>query len=300
MNKPFYKKQWFVISAIIFSLCVLQVFYSLNPETASTQTQTYIPPTHQVLQTATTTATTTEKVDFDALLKNLQKGVPSTKTLPIQNIPQENSNTADIVAEWQDRVAKVNCLFNEGQTSMSAQGSATLATLKDVDGSYIPVAITNAHVLSDNGYTTGGCLIGIYGKGSRIVSTPGAILIGTKEDYGYINLDKASTVSETTWKSVLSKPMAYCSESDVRKGDDLILLGYPAIGSADGLTITKGIVAGIEKDYFVTDAKIDHGNSGGAAILIKNDCYLGIPSASVQGSLESMGRILKNNFVIKS
>ena len=49
--------------------------------------------------------------------------------------------------------------------------------------------------------------------------------------------------------------------------------------------------------YIVTDAKIDHGNSGGAAILIKDDCYLGIPSAAVVGSIESYGRILKSNLV---
>jgi len=39
-------------------------------------------------------------------------------------------------------------------------------------------------------------------------------------------------------------------------------------------------------NYYVTSAKIDHGNSGGTAILVNNDCYIGIPSASVVGSVD--------------
>jgi S1-C subfamily serine protease len=75
-------------------------------------------------------------------------------------------------------------------------------------------------------------------------------------------------------------------------------LGYPFIGTSDNVTVTSGVISGIEQDYYVTDAKIDHGNSGGAAILTKNDCWLGIPSAAAVGSIESLGRILKASLVL--
>src|SRR3989344_5363432 len=86
----------------------------------------------------------------------------------------------------------------------------------------------------------------------------------------------------------------------VEIGDKLLVLGYPKIGAKTGLTITDGIVSGIDKNYFITSAKIDKGNSGGAAILVKDDCYLGIPSSSAVGVIESLGRILKASFVIGS
>lgn len=308
-NKPFYKKQWFVISAIIFFLCVLQIFYSLNSETALVQTQTYTPPTKQTLPLATSTSTTPFADAVRAVLESTQKNASSTslppifqnsipKTdSPIQIIPQEKS-TADIVAEWQNRVARVSCELISNGVDVISQGSATLSNSRDSDGSIIMVAITNRHVIPGDYNDPGACAIGIYSAGARGVMDPTAFKFGTTEDYAYINLDKASSVTETTWKSNLSSNMKICSNSQVNLGDNLVILGYPAIGTQGGITITKGIVSGIEKNYFLTDAKIDHGNSGGTAVLVKDDCYLGIPSASVTGTIESMGRILKASFVI--
>jgi hypothetical protein len=78
-------------------------------------------------------------------------------------------------------------------------------------------------------------------------------------------------------------------------------LGYPTIGSSGSITVTEGIVSGIEGDYYVTSAKIDHGNSGGVAILTKDDCYLGIPTfVKNNGGFESLGRILKSTFPLGS
>jgi len=84
----------------------------------------------------------------------------------------------------------------------------------------------------------------------------------------------------------------------VNIGDKLIVLGYPSIGTQGGITVTEGIISGIESNYYVTSAKIDKGNSGGAAVLLKNNCYLGIPSWAKSGSIESLGRILKASFVL--
>ena len=92
--------------------------------------------------------------------------------------------------------------------------------------------------------------------------------------------------------------MKNCSNSIINIGDKIVVLGYPAIGTEGGITATEGIISGIEKNYYVTSAKIDHGNSGGAAILVKDDCYLGIPTWANPGSIESLARILKYSFVI--
>ena len=76
-------------------------------------------------------------------------------------------------------------------------------------------------------------------------------------------------------------------------GDPVIMLGFPAIGSPTGVTVTQGIISGYDGDYFITDAKIDHGNSGGVAINLDGNCYLGLPTWAATGEIESLARILK-------
>lgn len=79
--------------------------------------------------------------------------------------------------------------------------------------------------------------------------------------------------------------------------DDLIfgsyvsILGYPEIGG-DTLNFTEGIISGRSGDYILkTDAKIDNGNSGGAALNVYNQ-LIGIPSWTLSGDAESMGYII--------
>ena len=116
--------------------------------------------------------------------------------------------------------------------------------------------------------------------------------VGVEEDWGFIKL-----VPDKTLNTITQKDLKICSK--VEAGDRLIILGYPAIGSKTGLTVTEGIVSGFDGNYYITSAKIDRGNSGGAAILVGDNCYLGIPSASVVGTIESLGRILKASFVMQ-
>ena len=307
-NITSYKKEWFIFFAVIF-VGLFIVVSAINASKPQTQINNVEPikkipvvattsqQFNQILPIATTTTIVEpiKKIPF-ADLPKCDPALEYCTDSYIKNIPQEKS-TADIVAEWQDRVAQVTCYLKQNGVDVTSQGSATLLNSRYVDGSVAMTAITNAHVITGD-YYVAVCVLGVYGKGSRSITDQTAIMFGTTEDYAYINLDKASVVDETTWKSVVSRNMKICSDSSVNKGDELLVLGYPGIGAVGGLTVTKGIISGIENNYFVTDAKIDHGNSGGTAILIKDDCYLGIPSASRVGEMESMGRILKASFVI--
>ncbi len=76
------------------------------------------------------------------------------------------------------------------------------------------------------------------------------------------------------------------------EGEEVVILGYPVIGSQEDITITKGIISGFEGDYYITDAKTDQGNSGGAAILLKDNCLLGLPTYVITGEMETLARIL--------
>jgi hypothetical protein len=69
-------------------------------------------------------------------------------------------------------------------------------------------------------------------------------------------------------------------------------LGYPSIGAKESITATEGILSGFDEEYYTTSAKIEQGNSGGAAIHVKNDCFLGLPTLVLAGRIESLARIL--------
>jgi hypothetical protein len=85
----------------------------------------------------------------------------------------------------------------------------------------------------------------------------------------------------------------------------MVILGYPVYGTGAGtytsvfstieITATEGIISGMDEIYYTTSAKIDHGNSGGLAIDENNDCYIGIPTAAIEGQIESLGRILPSS-----
>jgi len=217
--------------------------------------------------------------------------IRETKTVYQASPSNAEPDLSAIIAEWTPRVAFVICRWG----SDIASGSATLGYLGDVGIS----AITNKHVIVDGTYIPNKCIIAVGSDSYTIDWTNGVSTYlnpyypGTLEDYGYIRID----TTETSMMKYINQPLKLCTSVNI--GDKLVVLGYPGIGSNDGITATEGIVSGIEQDYYVTSAKIEHGNSGGAAILLKDDCWLGIPSAAVIGSAESMGRILKSSFVIK-
>ena len=74
-------------------------------------------------------------------------------------------------------------------------------------------------------------------------------------------------------------------------GDELSIIGFPGLGGAT-VTFTKGTVSGFLTDegWIKTDAEINLGNSGGAAINRKGQ-LVGIPSAAAAEMLRLPGKI---------
>jgi len=226
----------------------------------------------------------------------------STVVPPIQ---QQNIDMATIVAEWKNRIAEVTCSWNYangGTVYQTVRASGLLINFTGLG----TTLITNKHVVVDvNGYVANHCLVGVYGKGARLIDydiNKDPFVVGVDRDWAYIKLGREYALSTNSdggnFDTITSKNLNVCT-NQVNIGDKLIVLGYPTIGAQGGITVTDGIVSGLEGDFYVTSAKIDHGNSGGAAILLKDDCYLGIPTwvERQQGGFESLGRILKSSFV---
>lgn len=89
-----------------------------------------------------------------------------------------------------------------------------------------------------------------------------------------------------------------CLATATRLGDELFILGYPAL-SGGSLTITNGLVSSLYSSdgYIVTSAKIASGNSGGLAVD-ERGCYVGVPTAVYyEEGEEQFGEIIDAEFV---
>lgn len=82
--------------------------------------------------------------------------------------------------------------------------------------------------------------------------------------------------------------------NSIQLNDKIYIIGYPGFGQGT-ITITEGIMSGrVGNNYIKTSAKIDSGNSGGAA-FDANGTLIGIPTYLVEGSMEGLGYLTSIN-----
>lgn len=223
----------------------------------------------------------TELEGLRSKLNELENRKPTIVTKSIIAEP----SLASLVSEWTPRVGLIVCGWKNSKTV--ASGSFVLNRTD-----YGNLALTNRHVLLDEyGYPPNECILLVNGKEYSIPWDKDTYYYNREDytDFGFVKTNIPSEIIKVCNELRFSKPEI---------GDKIVVLGYPGVGSTESITATEGIISGIESDYYVTSAKIEHGNSGGAAILIKNNCYLGIPSYVEVGSAETLGRILKADFVM--
>ena len=89
----------------------------------------------------------------------------------------------------------------------------------------------------------------------------------------------------------------FAEESFLNIGDNICVLGYPSVGGSGSrvtITYTRGTISGYDRNPFgiilKTDAEINSGNSGGAAL---NDRFelVGIPSSVIGEDTGQLGYI---------
>ncbi len=215
-------------------------------------------------------------------LTELEKGVTEAKTYDI----------AKIISEWRPRIAYISCDWknNNGSVYQTQTGSGILTKEK----SGYPAVVTNTHVvLDENGVPPAVCRLQFpdYQK----TTTIDAVQIFKSADgldWSRINLDS----SDSHLNSLSEKSFNACAD-DPAVGANIVILGYPGIGSQTDITATEGIISGFDGNYYITSAKVERGNSGGAAISLKQNCYLGIPTFTRTGVIESLARILKSRLI---
>ncbi len=308
-NKWVQKKFVIITSLAMVGIIVMGgIFFLDEYNTLKQQTQTMIDDQNKRLaeeQKQLTASQAKSEADQKALQTRIaQVQADAEKRAAATAIAVNNSandSYSAISAEWQNRVVQVRCYWFSDDTW--GGGSATIV---NIASPYGLVAVTNAHVITNaTEYGPDTCTIS-NALGFRTITNDsvGTYFIsgmkGTSQrDWAYIKMGSPTGANDNGgFENAAASRLKVCNASDVQQGDKVLILGYPWNGSRVGVTTTQGIISGFDGDYYVTDAKIDHGNSGGAAILIKNDCWLGIPSAAVVGTIESYGRILQGRFVV--
>jgi len=191
-----------------------------------------------------------------------------------------------VISQWRPIIANVECQFKYSDTGRIYQTSSGSGIALKFENA--PSAIlTNKHVITDNnGYGADSCSVKLLDSSEKIISFDTRKII-KDYDIGYIYITNPSDY----FKNITSVFPSLCAQKP-SLGDEIVVLGYPNIGSTSGLTATEGIISGFDGNYFVTSAKVEQGNSGGAVILLKNNCLLGIPTFVTLGKIESLARIL--------
>jgi len=204
---------------------------------------------------------------------------------------QEPVDLASVIKQWKSYVVRIDCEFDNPSGNKVGSGLIFLNGEKSI-------VLTNAHVIF---HTTSYaetvptfCNVSFPGHGYLEIKYSNKIFSYILEkDIGIIKIEKPDDYINT-----LTFPSSHLCTEKPAIGDSVVILGYPGIGAGGlNITATEGIISGYEGDYFITSAKVEQGNSGGAAIWLKNNCYLGVPTFAVVGNVESLARILSINAV---
>ncbi len=183
-----------------------------------------------------------------------------------------------VIDEWSARVGRIECLFTlSGGTRAKSVGSAVLTREKDG-----PVFLTNGHVITGQAnLVPDSCTVALPKSGKRVTVDGTRITLSPAQDLARI---PAEVLTDAV-------PLPVCAQKPAL-GAPLVILGYPSVGSGESVTATEGIISGFDRGLYVTSAKIERGNSGGAAVNLKGNCFLGIPTLVVVGEIESLARIM--------
>ena len=220
--------------------------------------------------------------------------LPQQKTnAPVQS-QSTNNDLAAVVTLWAPNIAFIDCQFqyaNSNQVYLEQSGSGYLLPQSNDSITSLYVS-TNRHVVTDtNGYGPASCSVSIPNGPTYIVPN-NKIRVWT-QDYAELEIASPDATTKDRAGIMLTTKLRNC-QTDALIGASIVILGYPGIGGI-GITATEGIISSYDGNYYVTSAKVEHGNSGGAAIEYDSheSCYLGLPTFAETGTIESLARILK-------
>jgi len=246
---------------------------------------------------------------LNSALARLNAGCPASQNYkPLTPLPKIENDIPSIIKEWRPRVAFIHCkVVFEGNNMGEQFGSGYILGTNTENGDIL--LLTNKHVIkvaihyldgepSGISLTPTSCDIKIPGDSQFVTvyndgKEDNPFSVSDKEDFGLIWIKTQTPYM----KQLIQNLWGGNCKSRAELGEKILILGYPGIGDQNDITVTDGIISGYDGNYYITSAKIERGNSGGIAISLKNNCYLGIPTFAVSGSIESLARILNINVI---
>jgi S1-C subfamily serine protease len=226
-------------------------------------------------------------------IETLKQKQTEQEKKPPQMVIKETTTESDklpqsLLDEILQRTVKITCT----SSTLKSQGSGfIMITSEDSNVWYV---FTNAHVVLTGPPEDNNCVVGVPSKPDYSISKNfnGEIV---DVNHKFPTIDKAvlSVTGDRGFKNGVSV-MPACKFNDVKIGDKITIVGYPAFGGSS-LTATEGTISGFQETQYgpiyKTSAKIDSGNSGGTAVDITKKCFLGMPTWATQGTFEGLGYI---------
>lgn len=228
----------------------------------------------------------------------------------VRNIQTKVLLNTDLFSALEDRKPQGTTKFVTTDFDFSNQMAAVVSLVCEEDGgdfvggSAVVVSsngllLTNKHVVEN--VTENYCIVG-FTKDPAL--DPEYAFYADTEFY---NEDESFTVDneeiDTAILQIVSATEGYSmpesfptigmigSSDSLVFNDEIYVIGYPSFGG-NTLTLTKGVMSGrVGDDFIKTSAKIDSGNSGGAA-LNEDGELIGMPTFIIGGTTEGLGYIV--------
>jgi S1-C subfamily serine protease len=196
---------------------------------------------------------------------------------PSPNAPRRSATLSPVARERVRRaVAAVGLIFvrNAGDEPRPRPRGSGVVVRSD------GILVTNAHVISDTDskqlfdelYLGLGEEAAVGGKPQYRLEP---LLVNRLYDLALLRIKNAA---DAPTKAPLFLALELGNSQGVRLLDDLIIIGYPEKGGAS-VTLSPGVVEGrdLQGNWIKTDARVIHGNSGGAAVS-PDGKLIGIPT----------------------
>lgn len=186
--------------------------------------------------------------------------------------------TQDIIKTWRPYVVRVTCIFLDanGSKKSYSDGSGLLSN-NPSKGSII---VTNKHVFSPANMASSDYCEVYFPESKEVVKVDkkDRFVNGKGYDLGALVITQPSSyVSELT-KAQLTNTKDCPANQD--STDNIIIVGYPKGSSKEDISYKEGQLVGYRNPYFISSATVVEGYSGGIAVSLKDNCFVGTVSAA--------------------
>lgn len=206
-----------------------------------------------------------------------EKEVVEEKTIILEKLKEEQKifNSKEIYNEWSKSVVNIYCTIDNSEYFRYSNGSGFLTLMQD--GSY--VILTTPHVYTIKGEKADECLVTFPETKEQYKIYKEKMLYNKNysNDKGWLLIDKPSNylknlINTETYGYGIGERNCQLIEIN----EPIILIGYPYGSNKNNASFSEGEIIEYDDPYYVSDATIKTGYSGGIAISLKNNCMFGI------------------------